>query len=76
MRHVDTKTSDVNLDRYNEHYEDIAPQSAVRRSDSQQKKQKIKQKSQQQKKQKFAANGRPRPRSSSGWPLSGPASSS
>ena len=53
MRHVDTKTSDVNLDRYNEHYEDIAPQSAVRRSDSQQKKQKIKQKSQQQKKQKF-----------------------
>ena len=53
VRHVDTKTSDVNLDRYNEHYEDIAPQSAVRRSDSQQKKQKIKQKSQQQKKQKF-----------------------
>ncbi len=53
VRHVDTKTSDVNLDKYNEHYEDIAPQSAVRRSDSQQKKQKLKQKSQQQKKQKF-----------------------
>ena len=54
VRHVDTKTSDVNLDKYNEHYEDIAPDAAVRRNDSQQKKQKLKQKSQQQKKGKFA----------------------
>ncbi len=53
IRHVDTKTSDVNLDKYNEHYEDIAPEKAVRRGDSQQKKQKLKQKSQQQKKGKF-----------------------
>ncbi len=53
VRHVDTKTSDVNLDKYNEHYEDIAPEKAVRRGDSQQKKQKLKQKSQQQKKGKF-----------------------
>lgn len=53
VRHVDTKTSDVNLDKYNEHYEEIAPEKAVRRGDSQQKKQKLKQKSQQQKKGKF-----------------------
>ena len=76
VRHVDTKTSDVNLDRYNEHYEDIAPSRAVRRSDSQQKKQKIKQKSQQQKKQKFGGKRETEARSSSGWPSNGPASSS
>ncbi len=53
VRHVDTKTSDINLDKYNEHYEEIAPEKAVRRGDSQQKKQKLKQKSQQQKRGKF-----------------------
>jgi translation initiation factor IF-2 len=53
VRHVDTKASDTNLDKYNEHYEDIAPTAAVRRNDSQQRKQKLNQKSKQQKKGKF-----------------------
>ena len=58
VRHVDTKTSDINLDKYNEHYEEIAPEKAVRKGDSQQKKQKLKQRSQQQKKGRFAGNKR------------------
>ncbi len=47
VRRVDTKGSDVNLDKWNVRYEEIAPQG--RRSDSQQRKQKLKQRSQQQK---------------------------
>lgn len=42
-RVVDTRTSNVELDKYNEHYEQIAPQS--RKMDNVQNKQKIKQKS-------------------------------
>ena len=53
VRHVDTRTGDVNLDKYNERYETIAPQSAGGR-DSQQRKQKIKQKSQTKKKERFS----------------------
>ena len=53
VRHVDTRTGDVNLDKYNERYETIAPQSTGGR-DSQQRKQKIKQKSQTKKKERFS----------------------
>ena len=44
LRHVDTRTSNVNIDKYNEKYENIAPANTMR--DNFQKKQKIKQKSQ------------------------------
>ena len=44
MRHVDTRTSNVNIDKYNEKYESIAPANTMR--DNFTKKQKIKQKSQ------------------------------
>jgi len=44
IRKVDTRTSQVNLDKYNEKYEKIAPVSAMK--DNIQQKQKIKQKSQ------------------------------
>lgn len=54
VRHVDTKTVEVNLDKYNERYEQIAPQQSTRRNDSFQKKQKINQKSQQRKQQKYS----------------------
>ncbi len=53
VRHVDTRTGDVNLDKYNERYETIAPQTPGGR-DSQQRKQKIKQKSQTKKKDRFS----------------------
>ena len=53
VRHVDTRTVEVNLDKYNEHYEEIAPQ-ANGRGDSQQRKQKLKQKSQVKNKAKFS----------------------
>ena len=53
VRHVNTRTVDVNLDKYNEHYEEIAPQAAGR-PDSQQRKQKLKQKSQTKNKAKFS----------------------
>ena len=52
VRHVDTRTVDVNLDKYNEHYEQIAPQGRIK--DNQQKKQKLKQKSQMKNKAKFS----------------------
>ena len=48
VRRVDTKTSDVNLDKWNVRYEEIAPQGRMK-DGQQQKKQKLKQKSQQQK---------------------------
>ncbi|MBQ3087715.1 MAG: translation initiation factor IF-2 [Clostridia bacterium] len=43
---VNTRSNEVELDKYNEHYETIAPGSAAQR-DSESRKQKIKQKSQQ-----------------------------
>lgn len=45
LRHIDTKTADVNLDKYNERYEQIAPQQ-TRRNETFGRKQKINQKSQ------------------------------
>ena len=44
LKHVDTRTSSVNIDKYNERYEHIAPANSMR--DNFTKKQKIKQKSQ------------------------------
>ncbi|MFZ2537959.1 MAG: translation initiation factor IF-2 [Oscillospiraceae bacterium] len=54
VRHVDTKTVDVNLDKYNERYEKIAPQQNVRQNDTFQRKQKINQKSAQRARQKYS----------------------
>ncbi|MGI5894356.1 MAG: translation initiation factor IF-2 [Candidatus Merdivicinus sp.] len=54
VRHVDTRTVEINLDKYNEHYEEIAPQSSGK-SDNQQRKQKLKQKSQNKNKAKFSS---------------------
>ena len=44
LRHVDTRVSNVNIDKYNEKYETIAPANSMR--DNYTRKQKIKQKSQ------------------------------
>ncbi len=44
IRHVDTRTSNINIDKYNEKYETIAPVNSMK--DNYSKKQKIKQKSQ------------------------------
>ena len=44
LRHVDTRTSNINIDKYNEKYETIAPANTMR--DNFTRKQKIKQKSQ------------------------------
>ena len=44
IRHIDTRTSNVNIDKYNEKYEAIAPANSMR--DNYSRKQKIKQKSQ------------------------------
>ncbi|MBQ9965558.1 MAG: translation initiation factor IF-2 [Clostridia bacterium] len=44
IRHIDTRTSNVNIDKYNEKYENIAPANAMK--DNYTRKQKIKQKSQ------------------------------
>ena len=44
IRHVDTRVSNVNIERYNEKYENIAPENSMR--DNFTRKQKIKQKSQ------------------------------
>ena len=44
LRHVDTRTSNVNIDKYNEKYESIAPANTMK--DNFTRKQKIKQKSQ------------------------------
>ena len=44
LRHFDTRTSNINIDKYNEKYESIAPANSMR--DNFTKKQKIKQKSQ------------------------------
>lgn len=45
VRKVDTRASNINIDKYNERYENIAPANAMR-NDNVQRKQKIKQKSQ------------------------------
>ncbi len=45
IRKVDTRASNINIDKYNERYENIAPANAMR-GDNMQRKQKIKQKSQ------------------------------
>ena len=50
-RTVDTRSSNVELDKYNEKYENIAPESARLKDNQTAKKQKIKQKSQQYRKQ-------------------------
>ncbi len=44
IRHIDTRTSNVNIDKYNERYETIAPANSMK--DNFSRKQKIKQKSQ------------------------------
>ncbi len=44
LRHIDTRTSNVNIEKYNEKYENIAPANSMR--DNFSRKQKIKQKSQ------------------------------
>ncbi len=51
-RKVNTRAVEINLDKYNEHYEHIAPQDRMR--DNHQSKQKLKQKSQMKKKDKFS----------------------
>ncbi len=45
IRKVDTRASNINIDKYNERYENIAPANSMR-GDNDQRKQKIKQKSQ------------------------------
>ncbi|MCR4594287.1 MAG: translation initiation factor IF-2 [Clostridiales bacterium] len=50
MRHIDTRTSSFDADKYNEKYENIAPANSGKH-DNVQNKQKIKQKSQQYRKQ-------------------------
>ncbi len=52
LRHVDTRTSNVNLDKYNEHYEEIAPNTPVTKNT--QRKQKINQRSAQRGKPQYA----------------------
>ncbi len=51
VRHVDTKTVEVNLDKYNERYEQIAP---ARKYENSTRKQKINQKSAQRNKARFS----------------------
>lgn len=52
VRHVDTRAAHVNLDKYNEKYDNIASQGRVK--DNYQKKQKLTQKSHQRAKQQFS----------------------
>ncbi len=51
VRTIDTRASNVDLDKYNERYENIAPTNKTAQHDNSVKKQKIKQKSQQYRKQ-------------------------
>ncbi|MGN1443183.1 MAG: translation initiation factor IF-2 [Acutalibacteraceae bacterium] len=55
-RHIDTRSSNVDLDKYNERYEEIAP--ASRMKDTGATKQKLKQKSQQYRKQGMRSSKR------------------
>ncbi len=59
-RTVDTRTGNVNLDKYNERYEQIAPgqQQNTKRTDTQTNKQKLKQKSQQYRRQGMRSSRR------------------
>lgn len=57
VRRIDTRSDNVNLDKYNEHYENIAP-AAGRKDEMAVKKQKLKQKSQQYKKQGMRSHRR------------------
>ena len=52
IRHIDTRTVNVNIDKYNERYENIAPANSYK--DNMQRKQKIKQKSQDYRRPKSA----------------------
>ena len=52
IRHIDTRTVNINIDKYNEKYENIAPANSYK--DTMQRKQKIKQKSQQYRKPQSA----------------------
>ncbi len=54
-RHVDTRGSYVELDKYNEKYDNLAGAARGRNKDNYSKKQKITQKSQQHKKQQFSS---------------------
>ena len=58
MKHVDTRSSNVDLEKYNERYEQIAPANKMRDMGSSQNKQKIKQKSQQYRKQGMRSSKR------------------
>ena len=58
MKHVDTRSSNVDLEKYNERYEQIAPANKMRDMGSPQNKQKIKQKSQQYRKQGMRSSKR------------------
>ncbi len=57
-KHVDTRGSYVDLDKYNEKYETIASQKSGHREESFTKKQKINQKSQQNKRGQYGKNNR------------------
>lgn len=57
VRRIDTRSDNVNLDKYNERYENIAP-AAGRKDEMAVKKQKLKQKSQQYKKQGMRSHRR------------------
>ena len=57
-KHVDTRGSYVDLDKYNERYETIASQKGGNRDEGFSKKQKINQKSQQNKRGQFGKNNR------------------
>lgn len=53
VRHVDTRAAQVDLDKYNERYEQIAPQTRLG-GDNMRRKQKINQKSQQRSRQQYS----------------------
>lgn len=53
VRHVDTRAAQVDLDKYNERYEQIAPQTRLN-NDNMRRKQKINQKSQQRSRQQYS----------------------
>ena len=57
-RYVDTRSSNVDLEKYNEKYDDLASQGGRKDSDMSSSKQKLKQKSQQYKKQGTRSNKR------------------
>ncbi len=58
MRTINTRTDDVDIEKYNERYENIAPENKTKQHEGAAKKQKIKQKSQQYKKQGMRSSRR------------------